>query len=84
MDELLSLGVQAVHTLYNDPDPVNKKQAESWLLGVRTSPEAWELAWALLAHPEAHPALQYQGGLILQYKVWGGWIIRACVLGIAT
>jgi hypothetical protein len=69
MEELVALGIQAVQTLYNDPDPQNKKQAEAWLLAVRTSPEAWELGWALLAFPEPHPALHYQGGLILQYKV---------------
>ncbi len=76
-------GLQAVDTLYNDPRPESKKEAEAWLLEVRyrllareasanihrSLPEAWELAWALLSYPEPHPALQYQGGIILQYKV---------------
>ena len=46
--DVVALGEQAVRALYQGAADEERRQAESWLLHVRTTPQGWELAWAFL------------------------------------
>ncbi len=68
MEELVVAVRQAIGVLYSNPDPAQKKGADKWLLSIRSSPQAWDLAWRLLQ--ECEPSeVQFYGANLLLMKV---------------
>uniref|UniRef100_A0A1D2AEU2 Importin N-terminal domain-containing protein n=1 Tax=Auxenochlorella protothecoides TaxID=3075 RepID=A0A1D2AEU2_AUXPR len=64
-DQLL----QAVHALYQNPDPSVKEQANAWLDAWQQSPEAWAVSDAVLARPDAGLEARYLCAQTLRTKI---------------
>ncbi|ORY31770.1 armadillo-type protein [Naematelia encephala] len=52
-DQATSAVLQALHTLYHDPDSSSKKRANEWLEEFQHSVEAWQTCHTLLTSPES-------------------------------
>ncbi|WRT66764.1 uncharacterized protein IL334_003727 [Kwoniella shivajii] len=52
-DQATASVVQALQTLYHDPDSASKKRANEWLEEFQHSVEAWQICHTLLTSPEA-------------------------------
>ena len=77
--------VQAIHTLYNHPDPEVKKQTSSQLELWQQNEGAWSVSDAILHDPSSSMEAQYFCAQTLRTKVTvclSTW--EACLGAIAT